>query len=138
MKEKTTVSDSDYVQMTETKEQTTTMYSRYIQQHLANERTYLAWVRTAITIMGVGYLAAKLHFFSEMVPSTSGDLLPRFIDLAAIIVGIIIILCATVNYSVKRRGINDQTFIAPSTSIIFLTGGVVTLGFLFLAYLFTV
>jgi uncharacterized membrane protein YidH (DUF202 family) len=73
-----------------------------------------------------------------MVPSKSGDLLARFIGLSAIIVGIIIILCATVNYSVKRRGINDQTFIAPSTSIIFLTGGVVTLGFLFLAYLFTV
>jgi putative membrane protein len=138
MKEEATASDSKYIHRSKTKEQTTTMYSKYIQQHLANERTYLAWVRTAITIMGVGYLAAKLHFFSEMVPSTSGDLLPRFIDLAAIIVGIIIILYATFNYSVKRRGINDQTFIAPSTSHIFLTGGVVTLSFLFLAYLFAV
>jgi putative membrane protein len=138
MKKETTVNHSDYIQMSTTKEQTTEIHSKYIQQHLANERTYLAWVRTAITIMGVGYLAVKLHFFSEMVPSKSGDLLARFIGLSAIIVGIIIILCATVNYSVKRRGINDQTFIAPSTSIIFLTGGVVTLGFLFLAYLFTV
>ncbi|WP_430793738.1 DUF202 domain-containing protein [Bacillus cereus] len=27
-----------------------TVDSKYIQQHLANERTYLAWLRTAITI----------------------------------------------------------------------------------------
>ncbi|MGD6932567.1 DUF202 domain-containing protein, partial [Bacillus thuringiensis] len=27
-----------------------TVDSKYIQQHLANERTYLAWLRTAIAI----------------------------------------------------------------------------------------
>ena len=26
----------------------------YTQQHLANERTYLAWIRTAIAIIGIG------------------------------------------------------------------------------------
>ncbi|MBA4496342.1 YidH family protein [Paenactinomyces guangxiensis] len=120
------------------KEQTTTIDSKYIQQHLANERTYLAWVRTAITIMGVGYLAAKLHFFSTMVSSDTGNLLAQLIGLAAIIVGVIIIVYATVNYSAKRRGINSQTFIAPSASLIFFTGSVVTLSFLFLAYLLAV
>ncbi|MDF2857771.1 MAG: hypothetical protein K0Q87_3622 [Neobacillus sp.] len=33
-----------------------TLDSRYIQQHLANERTFLAWIRTAIAIIGVGFL----------------------------------------------------------------------------------
>lgn len=138
MKEKTTANYFNNVYSSKTIEQTTTIDSKYIQQHLANERTYLAWVRTAITIMGVGYLAGKLHFFSEIVQSTSGNLLAGFIGMTAIIVGVVINIYATVSYLVKRRRINDQTFIAPSTSPIFLTGGVVTLSFLFLAYLFTV
>lgn len=35
---------------------------KYAQQHLANERTYLAWIRTAISILGVAFLATSLHF----------------------------------------------------------------------------
>ncbi|GAA3316757.1 hypothetical protein GCM10020331_013700 [Ectobacillus funiculus] len=35
---------------------------QYAQQHLANERTYLAWIRTAISIIGVGFLTTSLHF----------------------------------------------------------------------------
>ncbi|OTW44996.1 hypothetical protein BK699_28235 [Bacillus thuringiensis serovar mexicanensis] len=35
--------------------------SKYMQQHLANERTYLAWLRTAISVFGLGFLVANLH-----------------------------------------------------------------------------
>ncbi|WP_241663292.1 DUF202 domain-containing protein [Peribacillus simplex] len=35
---------------------------KYAQQHLANERAFLAWVRTVIAIVGVGFLATSLHF----------------------------------------------------------------------------
>lgn len=31
--------------------------------HLANERTFLAWVRTAVTIMGLGFVVAKFGLF---------------------------------------------------------------------------
>lgn len=30
--------------------------------HLANERTYLAWIRTAVSLMGFGVLIVKLRF----------------------------------------------------------------------------
>ena len=30
--------------------------------HLANERTFLAWFRTAISLLGFGILIAKLRF----------------------------------------------------------------------------
>lgn len=35
---------------------------KYAQQHLANERTFLAWIRTVIAIVGVGFLTTSLHF----------------------------------------------------------------------------
>ncbi|WP_418303206.1 YidH family protein [Paenibacillus yonginensis] len=36
-----------------------------IQQHLANERTFLAWVRTSIAMIGLGVLTAGLAFQSD-------------------------------------------------------------------------
>ncbi len=34
--------------------------TQLVQQHLANERTYLAWIRTSITIIGMVFLSANL------------------------------------------------------------------------------
>ena len=33
-----------------------------INEHLANERTFLAWVRTSIALMGFGVVIARLRF----------------------------------------------------------------------------
>ena len=34
--------------------------------HVANERTFLAWVRTAIAVMAFGFLVAKLDLFLKV------------------------------------------------------------------------
>ena len=41
------------------------MISRYT-DHAANERTYLAWVRTAIAVMAFGFLVEKFDLFLEV------------------------------------------------------------------------
>jgi len=35
----------------------------HFSDHAANERTFLAWVRTAIAVMAFGFLVAKLDLF---------------------------------------------------------------------------
>ncbi|MBW9141979.1 MAG: DUF202 domain-containing protein [Candidatus Aramenus sulfurataquae] len=35
--------------------------------HLANERTFLAWVRTAIALIGFGFVIAKFALFLEIL-----------------------------------------------------------------------
>ena len=35
--------------------------------HLANERTFLAWIRTAIGIMGFGFVVVKFSLFVKQV-----------------------------------------------------------------------
>ncbi|MGS2780033.1 YidH family protein [Robertmurraya sp. GLU-23] len=89
-----------------------TIDSNYIQQHLANERTYLAWIRTSITIIGVGFLITNLHF-SFISKDQLGDILAQTIGLASIFVGIITIILSTIGYFKKGRDINHQTFNYP-------------------------
>lgn len=41
------------------------MINRY-SDHAANERTFLAWVRTAIAVMAFGFLVEKFDLFLEV------------------------------------------------------------------------
>lgn len=98
-----------------------TIDSKYIQQHLANERTFLAWIRTCITIMGVGFLITNLHFSTLSEKIAIGDLLAKIIGLASIIVGILTLLIATLSYFKKGNDINQQSFRYSKFLVYFLT-----------------
>ncbi|TCS94737.1 YidH family protein [Hazenella coriacea] len=109
--------------------------SKYIQQHLANERTYLAWVRTAIATIGLGFVAARLHLFSPLIVNQQADLFAQFIGLGSIILGLIIIIYTTIDYLRKRKTINEQTFTTSVTPIWLYSIGTILLGALFFIYL---
>ena len=47
------------------------MIERY-GDHAANERTFLAWVRTAIAIMAFGFLVQKFDLFLRIAAETLG------------------------------------------------------------------
>ncbi len=83
---------------------------KYAQQHLANERTYLAWIRTAISIVGVGFLATSLHFTIGNIRDAWIDLLSVIVGIFACIFGFVIILTATENYKRKRQAILEEKF----------------------------
>ncbi len=94
--------------------------------HAANERTFLAWLRTGIAIIAFGFLIEKFNLFvatmAEAV-SAEGRHLPelagvggvygRGIGHAFIVVGIVFILVAT--YRFVRTGwmLDDQKIHAP-------------------------
>ncbi|TLV01374.1 YidH family protein [Dyadobacter luticola] len=41
--------------------------------HLANERTFLAWVRTSIGIMGFGFVVVKFSLFVRQIAAALGS-----------------------------------------------------------------
>lgn len=41
--------------------------------HLANERTFLAWVRTSIALMGFGFVIVKFSLFVKEISIILGD-----------------------------------------------------------------
>jgi putative membrane protein len=41
--------------------------------HLANERTFLAWVRTALGLIGLGFVLARMGLFLQQLAMAGGD-----------------------------------------------------------------
>jgi len=111
-----------------------TIDSKYIQQHLANERTYLAWIRTCITIMGVGFLITNLHFSTVSTKVIMADILARIIGLASILVGIIALFITTFTYFKKGKEINQQTFTFSRKMVILLSVSLIMIFFIFGVY----
>lgn len=110
-----------------------TKESKYIQQHLANERTYLAWIRTALGMIGVGFLATTLHFNTQLNQFLNNTL-ALLISLFSLILGLITIFFSTLMYYRNRNNINSQTFRSSSKVIVFMTVMICVILLLFAVY----
>jgi putative membrane protein len=44
--------------------------------HLANERTFLAWIRTSIALMGFGFVIVKFALFIRQISVALGNKVP--------------------------------------------------------------
>lgn len=111
-----------------------TVDSQYIQQHLANERTFLAWLRTSITMIGVGFLVINLHLSAEPSNHMVGELMLNIIGLFSVGVGIFAVVTATISYMEKIHAINEQSFLPPKKSILLIAGFVVLIAITFSTY----
>jgi putative membrane protein len=51
---------------------------QHVSDHLANERTFLAWIRTSISIIGLGFVVAKFSvWLRELAPRLGGQVPPK-------------------------------------------------------------
>lgn len=108
---------------------------KYAQQHLANERTYLAWIRTAISITGVGFLTTSLHFTTKMSSNVYMNSLVIILGIFACVIGVITSVLSTIQYTRKRKEIADGIFTASNQSIIFVSTLFFLLVFMIFMYL---
>ncbi|MFC2949818.1 YidH family protein [Virgibacillus sediminis] len=105
-----------------------------MQQHLANERTFLAWVRPAIAIMGVGFLVANMHYATDAPHTPNADMLANIIGLASVALGILTVLLALASYTKKTKSINDQTFRSSKVTLISIGILVIAIALVFSVY----
>ncbi|MFC3041789.1 YidH family protein [Virgibacillus xinjiangensis] len=108
--------------------------SKYIQQHLANERTYLAWLRTAIAIIGVGFLVTNMHYATDVQHSPRTDMLANIIGLASVSFGMFTIVLALLGYIKKAKSINDQTFHSSKKTLVLTGILIIIIALIFAAY----
>jgi uncharacterized membrane protein YidH (DUF202 family) len=66
------------------------MIERY-SDHAANERTFLAWVRTAIAVMAFGFLVEKFDLFLEIAANSAGVRAPAGGQFLANVAGLLLI-----------------------------------------------
>jgi putative membrane protein len=89
---------------------------RNFSDHAANERTFLAWVRTAIAVMAFGFLVEKFDLFLQLARATlaqhgkppPGSGVGEAAGICLMAAGISIVAVATVRFLRTSRQIDDQ------------------------------
>jgi putative membrane protein len=95
--------------------------------HAANERTFLAWVRTGIAVIALGFVIEKFNLFVVTLARTAGigrhlqierlsGPLGRFEGLAFIAGGIALIVLATVRFA-RATVLIDDAATHPARSV---------------------
>lgn len=104
--------------------------SSRIRDHLANERTYLAWMRTSIALMGFGVVIVRLRAFQTSSLTTPGN--GWKLGLIFSVVGLATVILSTWHYFSSRYDIDldtyepaDQWVTAFSLAVILLGTGVI-------------
>jgi putative membrane protein len=99
--------------------------------HLANERTFLAWVRTSISVVVFGFVVAKFGItlrqffrFENLDPHETGISLA--LGVSFMIVGILMAILAVWRYQSTRVQIEQADF-RPANKIIYVVGAVTAL-----------
>ncbi|MDP1660594.1 MAG: DUF202 domain-containing protein, partial [Phycisphaerales bacterium] len=81
--------------------------------HLANERTYLAWIRTSITVVGLGFVVGKFGVWLRFLSSTSNEPQPPKtgysvpLAIAMVVVGALLALLGAWRYRMVRQAIEQ-------------------------------
>ncbi|SRR5579883_621497 len=108
-----------------------------VREHLANERTYLAWMRSGIALMGFGVLIVRLRILRPpLAPQSPGT--GWKLGLAFAIVGLLTVLYSTQHYRVVRRDIEEDTYEPADRLVILSSLTVLLLGIGVIYYVFTV
>jgi putative membrane protein len=99
--------------------------------HLANERTFLAWVRTTIAVFGLGFIIAK--FTAALRESGSPSPVASGTGIGMVLCGLLLLGLAYVNYRRTREDIEHSRYnTSPAlasalTAIMALVGAILAL-----------
>ncbi len=113
--------------------------------HLANECTFLAWIRTSIAIMAFGFVVVKFALFIKQISLLVGEgpsalVLPTrgysaTIGILLVALGTIMSLLAFFRYKKIENQLHKGAFFPSLTLSVFLTIAMILIGLLLVIYL---
>ena len=116
-----------------------------IRDHMANERTYLAWIRTSIGIMAFGFVIEKfalfiknLHFFIKdptSPPISSSPGYSTIIGIILVVMGAIMGILSFIRYKSVERQINEGTYNPSLLLDILVAIGILIIGIFLIFYM---
>ena len=91
------------------------MIKRYT-DHAANERTFLAWVRTAIAVMAFGFVIERFDLFLQLAApqlalkqaAPHGQMIANMAGLAFIGIGVVMIVIAGIRFRKTAKAIETE------------------------------
>jgi putative membrane protein len=111
-------------------------------EYLANERTFLAWIRTSIALMGFGFVIVKFALFLKQISiMLEGRMSVRpkgysaIIGVVMVALGILIAVIAYWQYTRIKRQLDQHAYVPSSALSIFVTFAILTGGILLIFYL---
>ncbi len=120
--------------MSDTQKQGRQNQSR-VRDHLANERTYLAWMRSAISLLGFGVVIVRLRYFQ--IPQLPRPGTGWKLGLLFSTIGLMMVLLSTLYYFAVRYAIDEDTYEPSTRRVIFFSLTVTLLGAGVIYYVFT-
>lgn len=109
-----------------------------VSDHQANERTFLAWLRTAIALMGFGFVVAKFGLFLRLIARTNPIAPPvssGLIGIALVVVGGAMALMAAIRYRVLQKRIDAGTYEPHFLPMLVASGILAVIAVLLVSYL---
>ncbi|HZS88649.1 MAG TPA: DUF202 domain-containing protein [Chloroflexota bacterium] len=107
--------------------------------HLANERTFLAWVRSCIAIMALGFVVARFGLLIRELGPNAPRRTPMGLStgfgVALVVCGALLTILATLRYRATTRAIDRDVYNPSHWLILLLAGGLVGVAALLAAYL---
>lgn len=112
-------------------------------EHLANERTLLAWIRTSIGIMAFGFVVVKFSLFIKQIALLIGENRPlppqhghsSMIGILLVAIGAMVLLFSYIKYKQTEKQLNNEAFKSSSKLIFSLTVTIFSISVLLILYL---
>ena len=103
--------------------------------HLANERTFLAWMRTSLALLGFGAVLVRLRFLlpADLQGHTHGSQL----GLAFGVVGLLLVPLSTAQFLSRRGAIERDSFDSGVLAPLLFSAAVFLLGLAVLGFVFS-
>ncbi|MGM0620063.1 MAG: YidH family protein [Bacteroidota bacterium] len=115
-----------------------------LREHLANERTYLAWIRTSVALMGLGFVIVKFALFLKEISVIMADSkiaisegFSAAIGVVMVTLGVVLAIFAFFQYKKVEKQINRQTYKSSSPISILLTLAILIGGIILIIDLLT-
>lgn len=112
--------------------------------HLANERTFLAWIRTCIGLMAFGFAVAKFTLFVKQLansidqpPMASRGFSSTF-GILLVGIGALLGVLAFLRYRYVEKQLRKGLYVSSQSLIFFLAGFILLTGILLILYLMNI
>ncbi|TLV02466.1 YidH family protein [Dyadobacter luticola] len=110
--------------------------------HLANERTFLAWIRTSIGIMGFGFVVVKFSLFVRQITAVLGQKaeIPRtgyspVIGILLVVLGAMTTLFSYIRYMNTKKLLESGQYYHSTLLIKLMTAAIFLISILLIVYL---